>query len=248
MNVLKDSHKLSYAPRCPTPLLRQSRRCKKRKGIPIAQANPYRLNLFEHRSSALSIANLSQLDRVVRPVTLPKKSPEVLHIRQTKLSDIPALHAVVNYAYRSPSGWTNEFHLVTGERVSLGQLSKYVKEDIEPVLVAELSSAGEGGKVIGSVQVQLSPTPGEGRLGMLSVDPDYQCHGVGRALVTAGLNYLRDVRHCKRAALVVIQERTELVQWYKKLGFADTGVRETFPGHAGITLRDLTMMVLHKEL
>ncbi|MFA6298381.1 MAG: GNAT family N-acetyltransferase [Nocardioides sp.] len=100
---------------------------------------------------------------------------------------------------------------------------------------AELWVAEESGRVLGSVTICTvgSPwrelaRPGEGEFRMLSVDPDAQGRGVGRALVDLTLQRFRDAG----AAAVVLcsmKEMTGAHRLYERVGFERDPARDWSP-------------------
>lgn len=56
------------------------------------------------------------------------------------------------------------------------------------------------------------------RLEKLAVLPSYRHRGYGQLLVGRGLDYLRH-HGIKQVGIGVIDEQSELIEWYKKLGF-----------------------------
>ena len=61
-----------------------------------------------------------------------------------------------------------------------------------------------------------------GYFGMLSVNPALQGRGLGRRLVDAAENYAR-AQGCTAMDIRVVNLRTELLPFYRKLGYAETG-------------------------
>jgi GNAT superfamily N-acetyltransferase len=66
-----------------------------------------------------------------------------------------------------------------------------------------------------------------GYFGMLAVDPGQQGLGLGRVLVEAAESHCRE-RGCGHMDIAVLSPRPELVPFYNKLGYLETG-REPFP-------------------
>ena len=61
-----------------------------------------------------------------------------------------------------------------------------------------------------------------GYFGLLAVDPARKGTGLGRALVLAAEDFLRE-RGCEAADIHVVDLRTELPPFYRRLGYAETG-------------------------
>lgn len=64
-----------------------------------------------------------------------------------------------------------------------------------------------------------------GYLAMLAVDPAHQGKGLGRAMVKSAENYCRQQR-CKAMDLSVLSLRPELLPFYRKLGYVETGAEK----------------------
>jgi GNAT superfamily N-acetyltransferase len=80
--------------------------------------------------------------------------------------------------------------------------------------------AEDGPNLVACVYLELR---GErGYFGMLSVDPSRQHMGLGRQLIAAAENYFRDAG-CRFSDLKIVNVRTELLELYQQLGYAETG-------------------------
>jgi ribosomal protein S18 acetylase RimI-like enzyme len=69
-------------------------------------------------------------------------------------------------------------------------------------------------------------------LGMLTVDPEQQGSGIGKKLLKAAEDLAHD-KGLQRIRMTVITARKELLDWYYRHGYADTGTREPFPYEPG---------------
>lgn len=96
-----------------------------------------------------------------------------------------------------------------------------------------------------NLQVQLKKI----YLGMFSVDPETQGKGIGKIILRSAEEFARSVE-CTSIYMSVIAVRTELIDWYKRHGYKDTGERKPFmeDGLTGKHLRDLEFMTLEKPL
>ena len=63
---------------------------------------------------------------------------------------------------------------------------------------------------------------------MLTVSPQLQNKGIGKILLKASEDEARK-RNCDAIFMTVISQRTELINWYKKHGYIDTGEKKPFP-------------------
>src|SRR5262249_28736068 len=85
----------------------------------------------------------------------------------------------------------------------------------------------------------------QGFLGMLSVTPARQGHGLGRALVIAAEEYCRS-HGCAEIEIEVGNLRAELPSFYRKLGYRESEQRP-FPD-TGKTTRPCHFVVMRKPL
>lgn len=172
-----------------------------------------------------------------------------LTIRAATPDDIPALHALIESAYRgevSRAGWTTEADLLDGQRTDPDDLADIIADPAQVMLTAW---RGEG--LIGCVRIQ-DQGQGTGYFGMLSVSPTLQGGGLGRRLVAAAEAELAARFGARRVRISVFPQRDTLIAWYQRLGYADTG--ETLPfdysnPRLGLPLRDdLHFIVMARDL
>lgn len=164
-------------------------------------------------------------------------------------ADISALHALVESAYRGESakqGWTHEADLLGGQRTDAEALAAVIADPSQVILLAE-----EGGALVGCVQIA---DKGEAcaYLGLLTVRPDLQSAGVGRRLIAAAEDHARSAFAARLMQMTVIKQRTELIDWYVRRGYALTGREAPFPlddTRFGVPkTRELVFVVLEKAL
>ena len=174
-----------------------------------------------------------------------------LTFRTATQADVPALAALVHATYRSEEstrGWTSEAHLVGGQRTDETEMADIIGTPGRRMLIAETD-----GEVVGCCQVVAAPGPGTSAfLGMLSVRPGSQGGGIGRAMVAEAERIAVEEGGAGAMGMAVIRQRTELIAWYERLGYARTGETEPFPyGDARVgtpKVPDLEFVVLLKAL
>jgi ribosomal protein S18 acetylase RimI-like enzyme len=160
--------------------------------------------------------------------------------------DIPALSMLVNSAYRgegSKQGWTTEADLLGGIRTDEESLRELMQVPNAVILKYE-----EGNKILGCVY--LKQEGNKMYLGMLTVAPQLQNKGIGKILLAASEDEASK-RNCTAIFMSVISVRTELIDWYKKRGYYDTGKTKPFPEddpRFGIPKRPLEFIILEKDL
>jgi ribosomal protein S18 acetylase RimI-like enzyme len=170
-------------------------------------------------------------------------------IRDATLADVPALHRLVESAYRGDSarrGWTHEADLLGGQRTDPDALIDTLGDPAKRILVAT-----KGDEIVGSVHVQHC---GDARayLGQLAVHPDQQAAGIGRCLIEAAEALAMRDFDASVMEMTVIVQRAELTAYYVRRGYQETGEIRPFPfenARIGIaTRRDLAFTVLEKTL
>lgn len=170
-------------------------------------------------------------------------------IRDVAPADIPALHRLIESAYRgeaSRAGWTTEADLLDGQRTDPEDLADIVADPGQALL-----SAWRGDELVGCV---LIADRGEatGYFGMLSVSPTLQGGGLGRRLVEAAHRALADRFGARRVRISVFPQRETLIGWYQRLGYRLTGDTLPFPygnPRFGLPLRDdLYFLVMERSL
>jgi len=84
---------------------------------------------------------------------------------------------------------------------------------------------------------------------MLSVDPDSQAKGIGKKLLRAAEDHAKKIG-CTTVRMTVISVRKELIAWYERNGYQDTGDIKPFPndGRYGEHRQPLQFLVLQKEV
>ena len=103
------------------------------------------------------------------------------------------------------------------------------------------------GEIIGCVNLQ--QLDGRIYLGMLSVAPHLQARGTGKALLKAAEEYTI-ARGINKIYMSVISDRDELIDFYCRRGYRDTGERKFFEedGRSGPHLKPLYFSYLEKAL
>lgn len=172
-----------------------------------------------------------------------------LSVRPAAPDDVPALHRLIESAYRGDSaraGWTHEADLLGGQRTDEAELRDILSDAGRVLLLAE----SDGG-LIGCVQVA---DQGEGLayLGLLTVDPARQAGGLGRHLIEAAEAEAVARFGATRMEMTVIRQRVELIAWYERRGYRLTGEARPFPlddERFGVPqTRELAFVVLEKAL
>jgi len=167
-------------------------------------------------------------------------------ITKATLQDIPALNILINSAYRgetSKKGWTTEANLLEGKRTNEEELTETIMNPKNTIL-----KYTENDKIIGSVL--LVEKEHQLYLGMLTVSPELQNSGIGKKLLAEAENHAKSLG-LSSIIMTVISVREELIAWYKRHGYVDTGEREAFPEsgiHVTVSEVPLEFIYLEKRI
>ncbi len=169
------------------------------------------------------------------------------YITIANIADIPAITSLLNNAYRgenSKQGWTTEADLIAGDvRTDENNLQEVMQQTGSVFL----KYTNDEQEITGCVNLQQHGD--KIYLGMFSVLPQLQGGGIGKQLLKAAEEYAGQVQ-CSSIYMAVISVRSELINWYKRHGYADTGERKPFfeDGLTGKHLQALEFMVMIKLL
>lgn len=170
-------------------------------------------------------------------------------LRPATPADIPALHALIESAYRgdaSRAGWTTEADLLDGQRTDPEDLASILADPTQDLL-----TAWRGDDLLGCILIA-DRGEGTGYFGMLSVSPTLQGGGLGRRLVEAAHGEMARRFGAVRSRISVLPQRETLIAWYERLGYAATGETLPFPygdPRFGLPKRDdLLFIVMERPL
>ena len=165
-------------------------------------------------------------------------------IIKATLNDVPELNILVNSAYRGDSskqGWTTEANILSGVRIDNNEIIAMINEQNSNVY-----KFTENNKILGCVL--LIEKKSELYLGMLCVNPELQNSGIGKKILSFA-NKIALAAQLTKIVMTVISTRIELINWYNRHGYVDSGKREPFPdNHADdvISGEKLEFIILEK--
>ena len=168
-------------------------------------------------------------------------------ISKAELKDAPELSILINSAYRGESskkGWTTEADLLGGVRTDAEDITALITKPFCTLL--KYGNAAE--KIIGCVRLEKHGN--KFYLGMLTVDPLLQGGGIGKKLMKAAEAEAKK-QNCDRIYMTVISDRVELIAWYERHGYKNTGEKKPFPAgdpRFGLPKKYLEFVVLEKTI
>ncbi len=154
---------------------------------------------------------------------------DMLIYRVATVDDCDSLANLINISYRNEptcQGWTNENELIDGLRTTSDTLRNIINSNESVVLIFfdEIKQI-----LIGCVHLQHKSEMKMAYLGMLSVRPDLQTRGYGKFILSTGEKYAQDQWNIDFIEITVVIQRTELIDFYNRRGYNDTGQRLPFP-------------------
>ena len=167
-------------------------------------------------------------------------------ITKATSEDVSALNILINSAYRGESskkGWTTEANLLEGLRTTEEELTETIQNPKNTILKFTENNIIVGCVLLIEKEQQLY-------LGMLTVLPDLQNSGIGKKLLKQAEIHASTLG-LPKIVMTVISVREELIAWYKRHGYTDTGGRVPFPAsdvHVPISEQPLEFIVLEKKI
>ena len=172
-----------------------------------------------------------------------------MHLEPATPDILPALHALIESAYRGDTartGWSHEADLLDGQRTDRESLAVMLADPAQQLLVLRDNDE------LRACVALTDKGAGLAYLGMLTVDPARQSAGLGRLILAAAEDHAAAHFGAARIEMTVIAQRGELIAWYERRGYALTGERRPFPAHDprfGLPRRDdLAFVVMEKKL
>lgn len=168
--------------------------------------------------------------------------------RPATLDDVPRIVGLIESAYRGDSsrgGWTTEADLLAGQRTDEADVTAAVVGEGSHMFVGEV-----GGDMVACFLVQHRGT--HAYFGMFAVSPAVQGAGLGKRALAMAEQVARDELGLTTMHMTVLRQRADLVAYYVRRGYVQTGEMRPFPYgdlRFGKPLRDdLEFEVLVKDL
>jgi len=158
--------------------------------------------------------------------SLSQNLPEGIAIQGARETDIQELHQLINSAYRGESskiGWTTEADLLDGQRVDPTMLLEMIQTPDTQLLILK-----DQEYIQACVYLKKADSH-SAYLGLLTVNPNIQNKGLGRILLEYSERWIPYTWKLPNIIMNVISTRSELIAWYERRGYAQTGKTSEFP-------------------
>lgn len=166
-----------------------------------------------------------------------------MNITKATIEDISQLEILINSAYRgeeSKKGWTTEAYLLQGKRIDAEGLKNIITEPNSVIL----KCTNNNNEIVGCVY--LKENLGKMYLGMLTVSPLLQDKGIGKNILEASEEFAIE-KKCNAIEMRVIYLRHELIAWYKRHGYFDTGKVVPFSDIPELSMHDQSLQFIMME-
>lgn len=153
----------------------------------------------------------------------------MLHFHKAELVDADAIAQLVNAAYRGESsraGWTTEADLLDGVRVTTPKVGAIIKREDAFILIGVLND-----QIVACICCEWQALGGNNaaHFGMIAVKPGLQNKGYGKQLIHAAEAMTKREWRVVGYYMEVISIRHELIAFYERLGYQQTGEFRDFP-------------------
>ncbi|KAJ5852262.1 uncharacterized protein N7529_011647 [Penicillium soppii] len=161
-----------------------------------------------------------------------------LEFRPATPRDAEKIHRLVESAFRaedSRPGWTDDLGLSAGFRIDPKEIMAMITAPDSVMLMA----TDENEKLVGSIGTSKRGT-NHARIFMLAVDEAQQRGGVGRQLLAYAEDYGSRTWGVTTFGLNALSNRKQLISWYTRHGYKETGETSPFPRerYEALTLPD----------
>lgn len=153
-------------------------------------------------------------------------------VRVADEADAAAIAAVTNAAFAVET-------FLEGLRTDARRVAEMMGQGIF------LVCAGKDSRIVASIYMETRGA--RGYFGMLAVDPLYQGKGLGARMVQSAEDYCRE-RGCAAMDITVLSLRPELLPFYHRLGYAETGTEEFRPSRPMRAGAECYSILMSKDL
>lgn len=145
--------------------------------------------------------------------------------KNAELEDIPAITSLLNRSYRGDSsrtGWTTEADLLGGRRIDETGLLQLFHDPDSLIFIARSDET-----ILAAIHAHHEADTVH--FGLFAVEPALQTKGIGKALLAYAESEAHTRWEIQTAVMEVISHRRELIAYYERRGYRQTGETIPFP-------------------
>lgn len=149
----------------------------------------------------------------------------MLNFYKAEIVDASAIADLLNSAYRGETsrlGWTTEADLIDGLRTTTSEIGQLINRPDAFILIGVLNN-----QVVATIACEQHENVA--KFGMIAVKPTLQNKGYGREMIHAAEAITLREWRVSGFYMSVITLRTELIEFYQRLGYSRSGEFTDFP-------------------
>lgn len=150
-----------------------------------------------------------------------------LRFRAATPDDAPQLQELVQSAFRaedSRQGWTADMALSSRFRIEVAEVMVTITNPDSAILMA----TDDNDNLVASIGISKRGAD-RARFSTLAVDKSHQRGGIGRQVLAYAEDYCQQVWGVTKLGLNALSTRQELILWYIRRGYQETGESTPFP-------------------
>jgi ribosomal protein S18 acetylase RimI-like enzyme len=153
----------------------------------------------------------------------------LIHFYKAELVDAESIAKLINSAYRgetSRKGWTTEADILDGLRTTTAEVAKIINRSDAFILIGVLED-----EIVATICCERQHIAGKHttHFGMIAVKPSLQNKGYGKDIIHAAETMTQREWRVAGFHMLVISVRSELIEFYERLGYERTGEFQNFP-------------------
>jgi len=170
-----------------------------------------------------------------------------LDFRIVEKGDIVELVKLINSAYREQgrNSWTTEAEIVVGNRINHQQLENFLAQEKFQLFVAELNR-----QLVACIGLTFSHS--EVEIGTFCIALELQNCGIGKLALNFVEKYVQNLNliEVKSFVMWVLSVRHELIAYYERRGYVQTGIFADYPfdANVGIPIVNLHLVEMKKAI
>jgi len=165
-------------------------------------------------------------------------------LEKAKPNQSSKICGLINLTYRGEVGWTRETHIVQGNRTN--------RHEIEAAIInpdAHFFVVNQNRRLASCIYVEKQEN--SAYIGFFSVHPSLQGKGIGKNILKQAETFALKKLGTKKYIMFVVSQRSELIAFYERRGYARSGKIEAYPLHLDIgvpKVDGLTIEYLEKNV